>query len=73
MPGGKFDRLTAVARELVALAPAVIVTANPYSTRAVRENSSAVPIVVALDYETDPGGERMDHEPGAARHERDRS
>ena len=31
-----------------------MVTSNPYATRAAREASSSVPIVVALDYETDP-------------------
>jgi putative ABC transport system substrate-binding protein len=51
---GRLDRLPAVARELAALPVAVIVTANPYSTRAAREATSKIPIVVALDYETDP-------------------
>jgi putative tryptophan/tyrosine transport system substrate-binding protein len=51
---GRLDRLPAVARELAALPVAAIVTANPYSTRAVREATSTIPIVVALDYETDP-------------------
>jgi putative ABC transport system substrate-binding protein len=51
---GKLDRLPALARELVALQLDAIVTSNPYSTRAIREASSTTPIVVALDYETDP-------------------
>ena len=51
---GKLDRLPALARELVALQADVIVTSNPYATRAIREASSTIPIVVALDYETDP-------------------
>jgi ABC-type uncharacterized transport system substrate-binding protein len=51
---GKLDRLPTVARELAALPLTAIVTANPYATRAAREASSTIPIVVALDYETDP-------------------
>jgi putative ABC transport system substrate-binding protein len=51
---GKLDRLPALARELAALPATAIVTANPYSTRAAREATSSIPIVVALDYETDP-------------------
>lgn len=51
---GDIDRLPAIARELAALPLAAIVTANPYSTRAVRAATSTVPIVVSLDYETDP-------------------
>jgi putative tryptophan/tyrosine transport system substrate-binding protein len=47
-------RFPALARELVALKVAAIVTSNPYATRAAREASSTVPIIVALDYETDP-------------------
>ncbi|HSF06407.1 MAG TPA: ABC transporter substrate binding protein [Methylomirabilota bacterium] len=51
---GKLDRLPTVARELAALPMTAIVTGNPYATRAAREASSTIPIVVALDYETDP-------------------
>jgi putative ABC transport system substrate-binding protein len=51
---GRLDRLPVVAREFVALPATAIVTANPYSTRAAREATSTIPIVVALDYETDP-------------------
>lgn len=51
---GKFDRQPALARELAELPVAVIVTSNPYGTRAVREATKTIPIVVALDYETDP-------------------
>lgn len=51
---GKFDRLPALARELTALPVAAIVTSNPYMTRAVREATRTIPIIVALDYETDP-------------------
>lgn len=51
---GRLDRLPAVARELAAMPVTAIVTANPYSTRAAREATSTIPIVVALDYETDP-------------------
>ncbi len=48
------SRLPALARELAALQVAAIVTSNPYATRAAREASNTVPIIVALDYETDP-------------------
>ncbi|HEX4994817.1 MAG TPA: ABC transporter substrate-binding protein [Methylomirabilota bacterium] len=51
---GEFDRLPALARELAALPVDAIVTSNPYATRAVRAATRTVPIVVALDYETDP-------------------
>jgi hypothetical protein len=51
---GKLDRLPIMARELAALPVTAIVTANPYATRAAREATSTIPIVVALDYETDP-------------------
>jgi putative tryptophan/tyrosine transport system substrate-binding protein len=55
---GKFDRLPALARELATLGVAAIVTSNPYATRAARETTSTLPIVVALDYETDPVASR---------------
>ena len=51
---GKLDRLSSFARELAAAPVMAIVTANPYSTRAAREVTRSVPIIVALDYETDP-------------------
>lgn len=51
---GKLDRLKAMARELVALPADVLVTSNPYATQAVRDATQTVPVVVALDYETDP-------------------
>lgn len=51
---GSFDRFPALARELAAVPVAAIVTSNPYATRAAREATRTVPIVVALDYETDP-------------------
>jgi ABC-type uncharacterized transport system substrate-binding protein len=51
---GSLDRLPAAARELAVLPLAAIVTANPYATRAVRDATRTIPIVVALDYETDP-------------------
>jgi putative ABC transport system substrate-binding protein len=51
---GDLGRFPALARELAALKVAAIVTSNPYATRAAREASSTVPIIVALDYETDP-------------------
>jgi ABC-type uncharacterized transport system substrate-binding protein len=51
---GRVDRLPALARQLLALQVTAIVTSNPYTTRAAREVTSTLPIVVALDYETDP-------------------
>jgi putative ABC transport system substrate-binding protein len=51
---GSLDRLPAAARQLAAMPLAAIVTANPYATRAVREATRTIPVVVALDYETDP-------------------
>ena len=51
---GRLDRLPALARELATVPVTAIVTANPYSTRAAREATGKIPIVVALDYETDP-------------------
>src|SRR5262245_4594237 len=51
---GRFDRYPAAARELAALPLAAFVTANPYATRAARDATRTIPIVVALDYETDP-------------------
>jgi putative ABC transport system substrate-binding protein len=51
---GRLDVLPALARELAALPVAALVTANPYATRAAREATGTIPIVVALDYETDP-------------------
>ena len=51
---GRLDRLSALARELAALPVVAMVTSNPYSTRAAREVTRSVPIIVALDYETDP-------------------
>jgi putative ABC transport system substrate-binding protein len=46
---GKLERLPALARELVALPVAAIVTSNPYATSAALEATATVPIVVALD------------------------
>ena len=49
---GKRDRLPAIAAELVRLKVDVIVTAGPGSTRAAKEASSTIPIVMGQD--TDP-------------------
>jgi putative tryptophan/tyrosine transport system substrate-binding protein len=49
---GELDRLPALAADLVRLQVDVIVTAAPSSTRAVREATSTIPIVMA--YDTDP-------------------
>jgi ABC-type uncharacterized transport system substrate-binding protein len=51
---GKIDRLPDLAAELVRLKVDVIVTAAPASTRAVKEATSTIPIVMALD--NDPVG-----------------
>ena len=51
---GKFDRLAALAAELVRLKVDVIVTTGPTVTRAAKEATATIPIVMALD--TDPVG-----------------
>ena len=52
--GGKFDRLPALAAELVRLKVDVIVTAGPTPTRAAKEATSTIPIVMTQD--PDPVG-----------------
>ncbi len=51
---GKFDRLPALATELVRLKVDVIVSGGPQSTRPTKEATSTIPIVMAQD--TDPVG-----------------
>jgi putative ABC transport system substrate-binding protein len=51
---GKLDRLPALAAELVRLKVEVIVTAGPTVTRAAKEATVTIPIVMAVD--TDPVG-----------------
>jgi putative ABC transport system substrate-binding protein len=51
---GKFDRLPALAAELVRLKVDLIVTTGPTVTRAAKEATTTVPIVMATD--TDPVG-----------------
>ena len=51
---GKLDRLPALAAELVRLKVDIIVTAGPTATRAAKEATSTIPIVMAQD--TDPVG-----------------
>ena len=51
---GKFDRLAALAAELVRLNVDLIVTTGPTVTRAAKETTTTVPIVMATD--TDPVG-----------------
>ena len=51
---GKLDRLPALAAELVRLKVDVIVTAGPTATRAAKEATVTIPIVMAQD--TDPVG-----------------
>jgi putative ABC transport system substrate-binding protein len=54
---GKSDRLPALATELVHLVVDVIVTAGPLVTRAAKEATSTIPIVMAQD--PDPVGNRF--------------
>jgi putative tryptophan/tyrosine transport system substrate-binding protein len=51
---GKFDRLSALAAELVRLKVDVIVTAAPLPTRAAKEATATIPIIMAFD--DDPVG-----------------
>ena len=51
---GKLDRLPALAAELVRLKVDVIVTAGPTATRAAKEATTTIPIVMTQD--TDPVG-----------------
>ena len=51
---GKLDRLPALAAELVRLKVDIIVTAGPAATRAAKEATATIPIVMAQD--TDPVG-----------------
>ena len=46
---GKFDRLPSLAAELVRLEVDVIITAGPLPTRAVKEATTTIPIVMAQD------------------------
>ena len=46
---GKFDRLPALAAELVRLKVEVIITAGPPVTRAVKEATATIPVVMAQD------------------------
>jgi len=55
--GGKFERLSALAAELVALKPDVIVTAGPQPARAVKQATDTIPIVLAVI--SDPVGEGL--------------
>src|SRR5437763_16900119 len=54
---GKFDRLPQLAAELVRLKDDVIVTTGPTSTRAAKEATTTIPIVMAFD--NDPVGNRF--------------
>lgn len=51
---GKLDRVAALAAELVSLKQDVIVTGGPAATRASKEATSTIPIVMGFDY--DPVG-----------------
>jgi putative tryptophan/tyrosine transport system substrate-binding protein len=48
---GKLDRLREIMAELVSLKVDLIVTAGPSATRAAKEATSIIPIVMALDYD----------------------
>jgi len=54
---GKFDRLPQLAAELVRLKDDVIVTTGPTSTRAAKEATTTIPIVMTFD--NDPVGNRF--------------
>ena len=53
---GKLDRLPALAAELVRLKVAVIVTGGPGATRAAKEATATIPIVMANDSDPVAGG-----------------
>ena len=61
---GKLDRLPALAAELVRLKVDVIVTAGPTATRAAKEATTTIPIVMAQD--SDPVGNWVRRQPCAA-------
>ncbi len=61
---GKFDRVPDLVAEMVRLKVDVIVSAGPAATRAAKEGTSTIPIVMAQD--TDPVGTRVRSQPGAA-------
>src|SRR5262249_29861977 len=46
---GKFEQVPALAAEMVNLKPEVIVTAGPTDTRAAKQATSTIPIVMAVD------------------------
>ena len=60
---GKLDRLSALAAELVRLKVDVIVTTGPTATRAAKEATATIPIVMAQDI--DPVGNRVCRQPCA--------
>ena len=61
---GKLDRLPALAAELVRLKVDIIVTAGPLPTRAAKEATTTIPIVMTND--PDPVGNRIHRQPCAA-------
>jgi len=61
---GKFDRLPQLAAELVRLKDDVIVTTGPTSTRAAKEATTTIPIVMAFD--NDPCWEQFRRQPCAS-------
>ena len=61
---GKLDRLPALAAELVRLKVDVIVTAGPTATRAAKEATSTIPIVMTQD--SGSCWKRVRRQPGAA-------
>ena len=63
MHEGKLDRLPALAAELVRLKVDVIITGGPRATRAAKEATVTIPIVMAQDI--DPVGKRVCRQPGA--------
>jgi putative tryptophan/tyrosine transport system substrate-binding protein len=68
---GQLDRVAALAAELVGLKLDVIVTGGPAATRAAKEATATIPIVMGFDY--DPVGSGVVGQPGAAWRERYRT
>ena len=60
---GKLDRLPVLAAELVHLKVDIIVTGGRSATRAAKEATSTIPIVMTQD--SDPVGQRVRRQPGA--------
>ena len=62
---GKLDRAVAIANELVGLKLDIIVTGGPAATRALKQATATIPIVMGFDY--DPVASGVITQPGATR------